>query len=184
MVEAETPLRPASPYGAAKLALATAFASICAATGLSGAWARPFFMYGPGEAPRRLAADVILSLLRGEHARCTHGRQRRDFLHVADVGDALAAILDSGAEGPVNVGAGAAIPIADLAMEIARQIGAPDRLQLGARPAPPDDPALIEADTGRLGREIGWQPRFDLESGIADTIGWWRQNMPERERNR
>lgn len=179
MSELETPLRPSSPYGAAKLALFTAFGSICAATGIFGAWARPFFMYGPGETPRRLVADVTLSLLRGEEALCTHGRQRRDFLHVADVGDALAAILAADIEGPVNVGSGAAVAIADLAGEIARQLDAPALLRLGARQAPPDDPALIEADIARLCGELGWRPKFDMASGIADTIRWWRDNPPE-----
>ena len=181
MSETDTPLRPASQYGAAKLALFTAFTSICSARALSGAWARPFFIYGPGEAPHRLAADVTLSLLRGETARCTEGTQRRDYLHVADVGAALSTILDSELEGPINIGSGNAIAIADLASEIARQIGAPERLHLGARAAPQGDPDLIEADNARLSNELGWRPRFDLKTGIADTIQWWRQNMPESE---
>ena len=38
---------------------------------------------------------MIVALLGGREALCTHGRQIRSFLHVADVGAAFAALLDS-----------------------------------------------------------------------------------------
>jgi nucleoside-diphosphate-sugar epimerase len=49
---------------------------------------------------------IVCSLLRQREALCTHGRQVRGFLHVADVGAAFAAILDSELQGAVNVGSG------------------------------------------------------------------------------
>ncbi len=175
--ETTTPLLPASEYGAAKAALYTAFAPLCRKLEISGAWARPFFLYGPGENPRRLAADVILSLLEGREARCSHGRQKRDFLHVDDVGEAMVKLLESDLEGALNIGSGAAIPLATLIEEIGRQTGASDLIRLGALEARPDDPPLVEADVTRLQDELGWRPRFDLETGVADTIAWWRRDI-------
>ncbi|WP_421021629.1 NAD-dependent epimerase/dehydratase family protein, partial [Klebsiella pneumoniae] len=81
----------------------TAYAS---QTGLSATWARLFFMYGPGEHPNRVTSSVILSLLQGKSAQCSHGMQIRDFLHVADVASALVTLLDSDVTGPVNIGSG------------------------------------------------------------------------------
>jgi nucleoside-diphosphate-sugar epimerase len=181
LVEDITPLAPATEYGAAKAALFTAFGPLCGKLGLSGAWARPFFLYGPGENPRRLAADVILSLLEGREALCTHGRQRRDLLHVDDVGEAMAALLATDITGAMNIGSGTAIPLATLVEEIGRQTGRADLIRLGAREARPKDPPLVEASTERLGNRLGWTPRFDLEAGIADTIAWWRAHLKERE---
>ena len=66
---------------------------------LSTAWGRIFYLYGPGEYPSRLVPSVIGSLLHDEPARCTHGRQLRDYLHVADVASAFAAILDGKSRG-------------------------------------------------------------------------------------
>lgn len=175
--ETTTPIRPGSEYGAAKAALFTAFGPLCAALGLSGAWARPFFLYGPGENPRRLAADVIISLLEGREALCTHGRQERDFLHVSDAADAMVTLLLSDLQGPMNIGSGRAIALADLVQEIGRQIGAADRIRLGARETRPGDPPLVEADITRLSQELGWQPRYDLKEGVADTIAWWRHEL-------
>ncbi len=179
LVEDETPLAPSTEYGAAKAALFTAFGSLCGRLGLSGAWARPFFLYGPGESPRRLAADVILSLLEGREALCTHGRQKRDFLHVDDVGGAIVALLASDMQGPVNIGSGTAIPLAALIEEIGRQTGRADLVRLGARAARPDDAPLVEASVARL-TQLDWTPRHDLETGIADTIAWWRARLNER----
>lgn len=175
--ETGTPLCPDTEYGAAKAALFRAYGPLTAKLGLSAAWARPFFLYGPGESPRRLAADVIISCLEGREALCSHGRQRRDFLHVEDVGRAMAALLGSDLTGPVNIGSGTAIPLATLIEEAGRQAGRPDLIRLGARPARPNDAPLVEADATRLTEELGFVPRFDLETGIADTVAWWRREL-------
>jgi nucleoside-diphosphate-sugar epimerase len=39
---------------------------------------------------------------------------------------------------------------------------------------PPDEPPLLVPDVTRLRLQVGWQPRFALSEGIADTIAWWR----------
>ncbi|WP_170430839.1 NAD-dependent epimerase/dehydratase family protein [Ruegeria arenilitoris] len=175
--EDSTPLTPSTEYGAAKAALFTAFGPMCNALGLSGAWARPFFLYGPGENPQRLAADVIRSLLQRREALCTHGQQKRDFLHVDDVATAMGALLFSDLRGPVNIGSGTAIPLAELIHEIGRQTKAEDLIRLGARETRPGDPPLVEADITRLQEQLGWAPRFNLKTGVADTIAWWRREI-------
>lgn len=177
LVEEETRLLPDTEYGAAKAALYRAFGPLCGKLGLSGAWGRPFFLYGPGENPRRLAADVIISLLEGREALCSHGRQKRDFLHVDDVASAMTRLLWSDYEGPLNIGSGHAVPLADLINEIGRQTGRADLIRLGAREARPGDAELVEANTTRLREVLDWRPKFTLETGIADTISWWRKEL-------
>src|SRR5271165_2935057 len=132
---------PVSAYTECKLALQGILDELGRALGLSSAWGRIFFQFGPYEHPRRLVASVINDLLSEREALCTHGRQVRSFLHVADVGAAFAALLDSALEGPVNVGSGEAISIAELLTTLARRIGRPDLIKLGARQAPAGEPA-------------------------------------------
>jgi nucleoside-diphosphate-sugar epimerase len=125
-----------------------------------------------------LVPSVICNLLLNREAPCSHGRQVRSFLHVADVGAAFAAVLDSEFEGPVNIGSDERIALADLVDRIARQIGRPDLVRLGARPTPPREPALLVPEVHRLRDQVRWRPRFTLNEGLVRTIEWWRHHLP------
>jgi nucleoside-diphosphate-sugar epimerase len=164
-----------TPYAECKIAMQRALAAFGSARHISTAWGRIFFQFGPDEHPDRLVASVIVSLLSGREALCTHGRQIRSFLHVADVGSAFAALLDSVTEGPVNMGSPDRISVAGLLEEIALQIGRPELLRFGARSVPPSEPSLLVPDVERLYNEVGWRPQFGLSEAIADTISWWRR---------
>ena len=165
-----TPLRPASVYGAAKAATGLAAVAGARALGPFARLARVFFCYGPGEPEGRLFGDIIKGLQAGHTVDCTDGLQRRDFLHSEDVGAALAALLDSQVEGAVNIGSGRAVAVRDMIGTLARQMGREDLIRLGARPRPADDPDLIEADVTRLRDEVGFTPRYDMESGIRAVL--------------
>ncbi|MCB2117112.1 MAG: NAD(P)-dependent oxidoreductase [Rhodobacteraceae bacterium] len=162
--------RPATLYGAAKAATGMAAMAGAGPLGLSLAWARVFFVYGPGEPEGRLFGDLIKGLARGEAVACTDGLQRRDFLHSADVAGALAALLASDVTGAVNIGSGQAVPVRDMIETIARQMGRPDLVRLGARKRPAGDPDLIEADARRLLADVGFRPRYDTHSGIRAVL--------------
>jgi nucleoside-diphosphate-sugar epimerase len=167
----------ATPYAACKIAMQRSLEEYGRSHGLSNAWGRIFFQYGPAEHRERLIASVILNLLAGREARCTHGRQVRSFLHVEDVGAAFAALLTSSVQGPVNMGSGERIAIADLLERLARDIGRPELLKLGARPAPPGEPLLLVPDIDRLSLEVGFSPRWRLDQGLKDTVRWWRARV-------
>jgi nucleoside-diphosphate-sugar epimerase len=166
-----------SPYATAKIALQKSLAEFAGEEQLSAAWGRIFFQYGPYEHPERLVPSVIRHLLMNQEALCTHGRQIRSFLHVADVGAAFASVLDSEIQGPVNIGSDDRIALADLIELVARQIGRPDLIRLGARRAPTEEPPLLVPDIRRLRDEVPWQPRFTLGAGLTDTIAWWRGHL-------
>jgi len=165
-----------TPYAATKIALQKTLAKF-AGEGLSSAWGRIFFQFGPYEHPDRLVPSVIRHLLLDQEALCTHGRQIRSFLHVADVGAAFAQLLDSEVQGPVNIGADDRIALADLIERIALAIGRPELVRLGARSAPSGEPPLLVPDVHRLRDEVQWQPRRTLSEGISDTIVWWRGQL-------
>ncbi len=164
------PCRPATLYGTAKDATRRILTEAAALDGLSFAWGRVFFLYGPGEKPGRLVSDTLARLTRGESIDTTAGTQRRDFLHVADVAGALAALARGAVTGAVNIASGEDRPLAEFLGEIGRQLGRPALLRFGARPMPANEPARLAACVTRLHDEVGFTPRFDLVSGIADTI--------------
>jgi nucleoside-diphosphate-sugar epimerase len=174
-VEGETPLEPATLYGHCKHVLRERTQQLSREAGIAAAWGRIFFLYGPYEHPNRLVASVIRSLLRGEEARCSHGRQVRDFLHVADVADAFVALVDSDAAGPVNIASGSPTRVRDLVQLVAAAIGRRDLVRFGAVPTPPGEPPVLVADVRRLREELAWVPRLSLEEGVTQTVEWWRK---------
>jgi nucleoside-diphosphate-sugar epimerase len=173
--EFETPTRPATVYGQCKDELRE-WTGNC---GVSAAWARLFFLYGPREHPARLVPSVARSLLAGEAAECSAGTQRRDFLHTDDVADALVTLLRSDLTGPVNIGSGEPVAVRTVIETVARACGRPDLVRLGARPTPPGDPPLLVADVSRLRDELGWRPRVRLDDGLCETVNWWRVRRAE-----
>ncbi|HWM09611.1 MAG TPA: NAD(P)-dependent oxidoreductase [Solirubrobacteraceae bacterium] len=171
----DAPLRPATLYGAAKAGLHQVAAAFAAETGLELAWGRVFFLYGPGEDERRLVGSVASALARGEHAMTGAGAQIRDLLHVADVGAAFAALVDSDVCGAVNVGSGEGRRLREVIEALGAISGRPELLEIGALPARPGDPDRLVADVARLREEVGFVPRIGLERGLEETVAWWRE---------
>ena len=173
--EGRTPLAPATLYGAAKHGLGVAAEAYARQEGLSLAWGRIFFCFGPGEDPRRLVPSVACALLRGEEAPVSHGEQIRDFLAVWELADAFAALLDSEVEGPVNVASGEPVAIRDLVAMVGEAAGRPELIRFGALPARPGEPAQVVADVARLRDEVGWRPREPLRDALTRAVRWWRE---------
>jgi nucleoside-diphosphate-sugar epimerase len=172
--EATTPCRPTTLYGRTKLAAAT-YLNAMSRHGLSTAWARLFFLYGPGASDRRMPGVVISALSRNVPAQCSDGTQRRDFLHITDAASALVSLLDSDLSGAVNVCSGEAVPIRDMAIRVAELMGKRELLQLGALPQSPHEPPLIIGDCTRLRLELNRAPQFRLSEGLRDTITHWAE---------
>ncbi|WP_171236727.1 NAD(P)-dependent oxidoreductase [Ruegeria sp. HKCCA6837] len=165
-----SPLRPRTLYGAAKAGTGLALCAGQDALGISLAWARIFFVYGPGEPPGRLFGDLISNLKAGQPVDCTDGVQERDFLHVGDLARALSQLLDSDVTGAANVASGTAIPVRTLVDEVAKQMHHPDLIRLGAIARAANDPDRLAADVTRLREEAGFTPHHDIASGVADIL--------------
>ena len=182
--ESVTPLSPTTLYGTCKHSLQLMLTAFSRETTLSAAWGRIFFVFGPHEAPDRLVAYVIQSLLQKTPARCSHGDQVRDFLYVQDVANAFVSLVESAVSGPVNIASGRPTVLRDVIGKIGELLHRPDLIQLGTLPAREDEPALLVADVGRLTKEVGWAPQYDLTSGLERTIEWWKGQMAQNNMNR
>ncbi len=168
--EETTPCRPTTLYGTCKHSIQLLLDAWSVQEGMSSAWGRIFFLYGPREHSSRLVPHVIRSLVHGEPAKCTHGEQVRDFMHVEDVAAAFVALLDSKVRGIVNIASGEPLRLKDMIREIADQIGRRELVLLGAiQPSSADPPRLV-AEISRLHDEVGFRPVYNLNSGITQTI--------------
>ena len=175
--EASTPLDPATTYGVCKHAFQILLNEFGKQAGLSTAWGRLFFLYGPNEYSDRLVASMIRSILQEKSAFCSHSEHIRDFLYIQDAADALVALLDSDISGAVNVASGIPISLRDLVWAIGTQLERIDLVQLESRPMGGSDAPLVVADVTRLRDEVGWVPKYDLQHGLAETIAWWKLQL-------
>ena len=169
--------RPNTMYAASKLGLAMALEQVGRLGGMSTAWARLFYLYGPREDPRRLVPSVVSSLTKGEEARVTEGRQIRDFMHVADAAAAICAVADSDLSGAVNIGSSEPIAVRDIVARIGAITGRPELIRFGALPHNPSDPTFICADNRLLVEQTTWSPRFGLDQGLQHTVAWWNARV-------
>jgi nucleoside-diphosphate-sugar epimerase len=175
-VEDRTPSNPSTFYGVCKNAAREVVAGFGRQFGLSAAWGRIFHLYGPHETPGRLVPTVIAALLQGERARCTDGRQIRDFLCVEDVAAAFVALLTSDVCGTVNIGSGEPISLQQLVTSLATIMGARQMVEFGTFPPRPGDPLLLIPDIRRLREEVGWHHGLTLDDGLQRTVAWWREH--------
>jgi UDP-glucose 4-epimerase len=174
------PCRPTTVYGASKLAGELYALAFFRTWELPVCVVRPFNTYGPREPYAGARAEVIprfaLRLLAGE-APVVYGdgRQTRDFTYVEDAveGIARAAACDALVGDAVNVARGQEVSIARIAELLARLVGRPDLAPVRA-PARPGDVLRHCADVSKARRLLGFEPRVDLETGLARTVAWLR----------
>jgi GDP-L-fucose synthase len=147
----------------------------------------PTNLYGPGDNFDLQSSHVLPALIR----RCHEARQRgdatlsiwgtgtprREFLHVADLADAVVYLLRTyDAEGIVNVGWGEDVTIRELAETVAAVAGYGGRLVFDA--TKPDGTPRKLLDTSRLA-SLGWTPKIPLRSGIEHTYAWFKEHIAD-----
>jgi len=167
---------PATLYGVAKDALRRVASAYLAQEEVELAWARPFFLYGPREAPARLVPSLVRALLAGHTVATGSDERVRDFMYVQDVADALVALRGSSVVGAVNIASGLSTTIGEIVDRIVELTGGGELVRRGALPDRPGEPRQLLADVGRLHDEVGYRSRWNLVDGLAATVSWWREH--------
>jgi nucleoside-diphosphate-sugar epimerase len=164
-VEDQTPLAPETLYARCKCDLFEALA------GLAGdfAWARVFFVYGPGDRAGRLVPAMIDKFARGETAGPTYGGLRRDYIHVDDLAGQIVRIATGGVGGAINTGTGEAPTLSEIFAAGARAFCRPELAQGNAETG--GQPPLIQPDLTRFRRAVGDPRARDVVSGLRDLAG-------------
>ncbi len=143
---------------------------------------RFFNVFGPRQDPKGpYAAAVpifIEKALRGDDITVHgDGEQTRDFIYVKDIVAAIIHVTTTpGLTGVYNAGYGATMTISDLAREIIRLAGSTSRIIHG--PVRAGDVKHSRAAVDKLAA-TGFQPVSSLHSGLAETLQWWQQNVPQ-----
>lgn len=172
----DTPARPVSPYGAAKLSAEHYLHYYHAVHGLSYAALRYANVYGPRQDPHGEAGVVAIfaqRLLAGQPAIIFgDGRQTRDYVYVEDVADANLRALRSAVVGAFNIGTGHETSVLDLFQRLSRLTGATVPAQHIAPKAGEQRRSCVAI--GRAAQDLDWRPTLGLEDGLCRTVKFFR----------
>lgn len=149
VLSTNTPLKPLTPYAAAKAALYIGLSQLLPARSVEFAWCRMFYLYGEGEDERRLFSYLHKQLKNGEPAELTSGKQIRDFLDVEDAAKLVTKFALSNQQGAINVCSGIPITVRQLAERIADEYGRRDLLKFGVHPDNFVDPPCVVGEPSR-----------------------------------
>jgi nucleoside-diphosphate-sugar epimerase len=133
--------KPNNPYALAKDCLRKQLSSLQVQTGFTFQWARLFYMYGKGQNPKSILAQLDTAIQNGDPTfNMSGGEQLRDYLPVEEVALQLLAIFEKNDGGVFNVCSGVPISIRRLVENRIREKGATIKMNLGYYPYPEFEP--------------------------------------------
>lgn len=172
---------PLSPYGVSTIAAENQCRVFFNTYGLQTVVLRAFNLFGPFQETTGPLAPVcgkfITTLMDGKAPVIAgDGKQSRDFVHVADLIEAIkAACIAPKAEGELfNIGTGSRITINGLVNMINNILG--KEIQPKYEEAHPGDIRHSLADITKAQEMLGFRPRTSIMDGIESTIEWYRKN--------
>lgn len=128
-------------------------------------------VYGPGQKPGMFIPDLVRAARHGKPFPMTEGRQKRDFLHVAD---AVSALVSAGVHARsgnhvFNIACGTSVSLR-VAARYAERCVHRRFVRLGAVPYRPLEIRDYSVDVSRVRRTLGWRPGIPLDAGLASLV--------------
>jgi UDP-glucuronate decarboxylase len=174
---------PRSCYDEGKRVAETLFMDYHRQNGVDTRIIRIFNTYGPRmmENDGRVVSNFIVQALRGEELTIYGtGEQTRSFCYVDDLVEGMIGLMnceEGDVHEPVNVGNPGEFTMNELAAEVEKAVGSPVKLK--KMPLPADDPRQRKPDITRAQSLLGWNPTVDLASGLAKTVGYFKERIKQ-----
>ena len=142
---------------------------------------RPFNTYGPRQSARAIIPTVIIQILNGvEELKVGNLSPTRDFTFVKDTSKGFISIFESDElfGKVVNIGMNEEISINDLINRIVNIMGVSVNVIQDDNRIRPNKSEVdqLQCDNTKLTTHTNWEPKYDLDSGLKETIKWMRNN--------
>lgn len=192
------PKEPVSPYGLSKWAFEELLRVYDRSFGVRSASLRYFNAsgasldgkHGEHHVPEThlipIACEVALGkrpdmMVFGTDYETPDGTAVRDYIHVEDLCEAHLVVLEALKEGKgagaYNVGTGVGHSVKEVLQEVKRVSGSDFPIREVARR--PGDAAVLVADSSKLKKEFGWEPKFSALPTIVESAWGWHKSHPE-----
>jgi len=150
-------LSPVTTYGSAKKALLEHLLELRQSGSFELVWARLFYLYGSGQSPSSLYAQLQAAMARGDDGfDMSAGEQVRDFLPVDLAAHALVSLATNACEsGIVNVCSGKPERVKDRVARWISESGSNIRMNLGRLPYPTFEPMAFWGSRRKLDAILG-----------------------------
>jgi GDP-4-dehydro-6-deoxy-D-mannose reductase len=171
-----SPLRPVTPYGAAKAAADLLTLQAFLGDGLGAIRVRPFGHTGPGQSPRFVVPALAARIARAEADEVDEISVGsldavRDLTDVRDVVRAYRLLAERGTPGEVyNVCSGTGVSIQEIADRLLASATRPIRLVTDPELVRPVEVPRLVGSNARLRAATGWAPEIPLDTTLADVL--------------
>jgi nucleoside-diphosphate-sugar epimerase len=173
-------LEPATDYGISKAAATIYCQGISRRENLPITTLRLFTPYGYYEAESRLIPSVIISCLKRISPKVSDPGILRNFIFIDDVVEAyIKAVknIDQAKGQVINIAGTAQHALKEVVEEIIRLSGANLNVEWRALEARNIEMGMFKADIGKARKLLAWQPVVNLESGLKNTVSWFKNNI-------
>jgi CDP-paratose synthetase len=138
-------------------------------------------LYGPDRDPSKFPVQVLLACMKNlPELPLTSGEQLRDFIYIEDAVAAFVVLMENWTKlektCEVEMGSGRAVSVRTFVETIHRLTGSTTALRFGALPYRPNEAMFCESDNTLL-ENLGWRPRYDLESWLEKTMAFIQSNL-------
>ncbi|HET6200417.1 MAG: dTDP-glucose 4,6-dehydratase [Candidatus Acidiferrales bacterium] len=173
----QSQLAPNSPYAASKAASDLLVRSYVQTHKFPAVITRCTNNYGPYQFPEKLIPLMISNAMDGKKLPVYgDGLNERDWIFVEDHCRALDAVLEKGRIGEIyNIGSGRPVPNIGIVRNLLKLLNAPDGLIEFVQDRPGHD-RRYALDDSKIRRELGWESKVELDSGLKHTVDWYRSH--------
>jgi dTDP-glucose 4,6-dehydratase len=174
----ETPYAPSSPYSATKAASDHLVRAYYHTYGLSITISNCSNNYGPYHFPEKLIPLMIINAIQDKLLPVYgDGLNVRDWIHVEDHARGVELILEKGRDGETYcLGGEAERSNLFIVKEILRLLNKPESLIEFVEDRPGHD-RRYAIDIAKARAELGFSPAHTIESGLAQTVQWYLENV-------
>lgn len=166
----DMPTKPFNAFTAAKNSLFLLGRELARENNIKFIWTRLFNVYGPGQKNTSLIPYLINCVKEKKEMEIRNPNNKNDFIYVGDVADAISEILLKCKKSEIfNIGSGKLISVQSIIDKIFNVFNTKQKYKKMQRKQT-DYLANFYADISKIKREIGWQPKIDIDEGLRKTI--------------